>query len=257
MRSSVRSLDVGVRDAVAVLNRIPGVTTRASCEGATQQPAPHRHGELAYVLFRYPLPLHLRDFLLTQLDAVARIEDDGIYSRWPMHNREFLDRLVAAARAYLDQQASDRRAHLGWPLPRLRARFARELSRRQELRIALCIDCHDLVGEPHPASHRSVTLLRLAPDQEALWFAEFIRKPANALDPTLVATDGWEQLAARTQRGDFGAAFRRRWLRYRARMIADLTTRQLRIGTENLRRRGNDIDFFYNGTHALFVVEAG
>ena len=252
MRFDAASIDVGVRDAVEQLNRIPGVTTRASCEGAGHEPAPHRHGDLAYVLFRHPLPLRLHDCLLAHLDAVSRLEDDGIFSRWPDHNREFLDQLARVARAY-QRDAPDGATVLRWPLPKLRARLARAVARRQIARVSLCLDCVALVAAPHADTHRCLLLLSVPADQQERWFAEFVVQAGNALDATLIAQDGWQQTLARATRGDFGATFLRRWLRHRARMIADLTTRQLYRGAQEARRQRVDLDFFFDDTHAVFT----
>ena len=251
MRLDLRTIDAGVRDAVALLSRIPGVTTRASCEGAGSGSLRHRHAALAYVALRYPMPPRLQDFLVAHLDSIARVECDGIFSRWPGKNRAFLRCLEDAARAYLLRQASQQERTLRWPLSKLRARLARSVSRGEDLQIGLCDVCADLVGEPHDASHGSVPLLHVPADQYVHWFADFSRQPHNALDADLVARDGWRRLVMRTLRGDFGAAFHRRWLRHRARMIAALTTEHLRRGVEAARRQGADIDFFYDRTHAV------
>jgi hypothetical protein len=253
VRLDAPSIDVGVQDVVELFNRIRGVTTRASCEGAGQAPAPHRHGDLAYVRFRHPLPLQLHDFLLAHLDAVARIEDDGIYSRWPVRNREFLDALARAVRAYRRRDAADHRTVLRCPLPRLRARCARAIARGQAMRLSLCLDCADVVLAPHADTHRCLHLLSVPGDQHERWFAEFVVQAGNALDATLVEQDGWSQVLARAMRSDFGAAFLRRWLRYRARMVADLTTRQLYRGAQDARRQYADLDFFFDDAHAVFT----
>lgn len=250
-------IDTGVREIVDALNRIPGVTTRASCEGWGGDHTPRRHADLAYVIFRYPLPLRLQEFLLARIDSVGRIEADGIYSRWPDRNRAFLDVVRVAAQGYAGQQGAERRTGVRWPLPRLRARLARQLFSGQPVLVQLCVSCGDLVFDEHVPSHRPVPLLRCASNQAALWFAEFVAQPHNALDADLIERDGWMHLIARTQRGEFGAAFQRRWLRYRAHMLADLATRQMRIGAENARRQRPDIDFFYGDTHAVFEWQPG
>ncbi len=251
MRVDLRTIDRDVHDVVVLLNHIDGVTTRASCQGAGEHAGLHRHAAAAYVLFRHALPLRLQEFLVAHLGAVARIEDTGIYSRWPARNTAFLDQLLTTARTYLDRQRPGYSHHKSWPLSRLRARLARPIARAQEVHVVLCRDCEDFSFEPHPPSHDRLPVLSLPPNQEAVWFAEFVRQPRNALDPSLIAADGWPQLLARTKRGEFGTAFQRRWLRHRAVMIADLTTHQLRAGVATLRRQGADFDFFYDDTHAV------
>ncbi len=256
MRNDPRTIDAGVGDVVAVLNHIPGVATRASCEGAGTQPVRHPHAALAYVALRHPMPLQLRDFLADRMGSLARIEDDGIYCRWPENNRAFLASLESAARAYLTRSLHERPNTMRWPLTRLRARVAHEVARGHAVQIALCIPCTDLVTQPHQESHQPVSLLHLAPDLHDRWFAEFVAQPGNTLDPALIATDGWVRLLARTQRGDFGAAFHRRWLRYRARRIADLATQQIRMGVDDARRQGVPLDFFHDATHAVFTWQS-
>ena len=252
MRLDARLIDAGVREVVEALSRIPGVTTRASCEGAGHEPTPHRHADLAYVVLRYPLPLRFEEFLLARTSSIARIEDDGVFSRWPSHNRAFLDALLVAAQSYQGQQVMERRASLRWPLPRLSAHAARQLSSTCSVRVQLCLLCGDLTFGEHTPAHHPFPLLRPVPDQATVWFAEFVAQPRNALDTALVEQAGWVNLIARTHRGDFGTPFQRRWLRYRARMLADLATRQMRAGMELARRQRPDVDFFYTGTHAVF-----
>lgn len=255
VRYNARNLDAGVRDAVTLLNHIPGVITRASCEGMDAQPARHAHAALAYVAFRHPLPLQLRDFLITRLGELARIEDDRIYCRWPRKNRTFIGSLESAARLYLSGSARTSCRIVRWPLARLRARLARLVTHGHAVEVQLCLVCSVLVGEAHPETHQPIVLLRLPPDLHDRWFAEFVAQPSNGLDPVLVATAGWVRLLARTQRGDFGTAYRRRWLRYRAQRVADLTTRQIRSGVDAARQQGIPVDFFFDGTHAVFILE--
>ncbi len=252
MRQDPRTIDVGARDAVTWLNRIPGVTTRASCQGAGAAHLRHRHSELAYVVFAHPMPLRLQDFLVQQLQTIARIESTGVYSRWPAQNGAFLERLAQAARAFVARGPADGFRSVRRPLSKLRARLARQVARGEETRMGLCVSCEDLVSEPHLESHRRLHLLCLPPDLPARWFAEFVGEPGNELQADLIASSAWPQLAGRAQRGEFGTAYRRRWLRHRARMIADLTTQHLRAAVEEARRQGEDLDFYYDNTHAVF-----
>jgi hypothetical protein len=245
-------IDPRVRMLVEALNQVPGVTTRTSCEGAGQGRATHRHADLAYVAFRRPLPLRFQEFLLASIGSVARVEDDGVYSRWPERNRAFIACALAATQNYLAQPQLAPYARVCWLLPRLRARLARHLSSGQDFCVQLCLECRDLVFEPHATAHRSLPLLRGGPEQAAVWFRAFAQQPRNELDPLLIAADGWANLILRTQRGEFGRAFQRRWLRYRARMLGDLATRQLRAVAEGARRKRPDLDFFYTDTRVVF-----
>ena len=251
MRFVPRAIDAGVREVVAILNRIPGVTTRASCEGGGSSHTGHRHAELAYVLFRYPLPVQLQEFFTAQLGSIGRVEDAGVYSRWPAENHAFVESLTAAGHAYLRAPALDGIRRLQQPLPKLRAWLARQLSRRAAAHIGLCLDCAQLTAVPHAPPHRQLSLFELDADLETRWFEQFAGRPGNALDMALIAANGWRELVTRTRRGDFGTTFLRRWLRYRAACVADLATRQIRMGVERARHSGMDVDFFYDGAQAV------
>ncbi len=246
-------IDVGVREVVELLNRIPGVATRASCEGDGRQGRSHRHAAAAYVACRQPWPLRLQEFLRAQVGALARIEDDGLYSRWPAQNDAFIAAALAAIRQYLAEQAQWKRLQLCWPLPKIRARLARCVSAGRPFCVELCLQCGELRFEPHAAGHRVVVLLRGEPDVPAKWFAEFAQQPRNVLAAALVACDGWNALLARTRRGEFGSAFQRRWLRYRGRRLADLSTRGIWSGVAEARSQRSDLDCFYTATQ--LVVE--
>jgi hypothetical protein len=245
-------IDLRVRELVEALNQVPGVTTRTSCEGRSPGLASHRHADLAYVAFRQPLPLRFQEFLLASVGPVARVEDDGVYSRWPDHNSTFIASAVAATRNYLAQPKPPGHALVCWSLSKLRARLALHLSSGRSFCVQLCLECRDLVFDQHVATHQCLQLLSSGPEQAALWFSAFTQQPHNKLDAALIAAEGWMRLVARTQRGEFGPAFRRRWLRYRARMLADLATRQMRTGAEATRRQRPDLDFFYTDTRIVF-----
>jgi len=257
VRSKVRTIDRGARRAVTALNRIPGIATRGSCEGIGLSPSRHRHADLAYVVFRHPLPLRAQAFLVARLETVARVEDDGVYSRWPTGNRAFLDAVAAVADAYRREQRPRCYARAGWPLAAIRARCARALSSGRDVVVALCVDCAEFVFEPHASGHQLLPLLRLPANQTVEWFAAFVGLPRNRLAPELIVATDWSQLVARSQRGDFGVSFHRRWLRYRANRIADLTTHQIRRGVQEIRLHGCDLDFFYDATHAVFTWPHG
>jgi len=236
-----------------MLNRLPGVTTRASCEGGGSTRAGHRHGELAYVLFRYPLPLGLQEFFTAQLGTIGRVEDDGVYSRWPAENHAFVASLTAAGHACLSAPALDGMRRVQHPLPKLRAWLARQLSRGAAAHIGFCLDCARLITVPHAPPHRQLLLFEMDANLETRWFEEFAGRPGNTLDAALIAADGWRELVTRTRRGAFGATFLRRWLRYRAACVAQLATRQIRIGIDTARHAGIEIDFFYDDAQAVFM----
>lgn len=247
----MRTIDSGVREVVTLLNTIPGVRTRASCEGTNHTADAHRHADLAYVLLEYPLPLALQDFLLDSLGTIARIEHDGVYSRWPASNREFLTRFADVARAYRARRAGHTH-RLQVPLATLRARLARQVAQRAAASVSFCATCRAVDIEHQAEAHAVVALLHLPGDQALRWFAQFVAQPDNHLEPRLIEREGWEPVVARSQRGDFGPAFQRRWLRFRSSRLADLTTHELRAGVEAARRQGCQVDFYFDDTHAHF-----
>jgi hypothetical protein len=198
------------------------------------------------------MPLVLQDWLAARLDTVARIEPDGIYSRWPAGNGEFLARLAVALHAYQAEHDGARIARR-IRLAKLRADLAHRIVRDDPADLIWCRTCADVTVEPHPATHVRVPLVHLPQGQTAPWFAEFVAMPANRLDPRLVEREGLPQVATRTQRGDFGPAFQRRWLRYRSRRLADLTTHHLRRGVDAVRRAGSRIDFYFDAAYAYVV----
>jgi len=250
----VRTLDRGVREVVTLLNEIAGVRTRASCEGRSLAPSTHRHADLAYVLLEHPLPLVLEDFLLDTLGALARVDHDGVYSRWPASNHEFLERFADAARAYRAREGA-LRAHLRVQLATLRARLARRVAQRLPASISLCTACRVIDIEAHDDSHAAVRLLTLRDDQASRWFAQFVVQLGNSLDPQLIEKEGWESIISRTQRGDFGLSFRRRWLRFRSKRLVELTTDEMRSAVETARREGCRFDFYFDDNQAVFRWE--
>ncbi len=91
-------LDPGIRPALRALNRVTGVATRSSCQGKWALGERSTHADLAYVLFRDPIPLAVEGSLLESIEDVARVDAQSVYSRWPDRNREVCVRLAAVAR---------------------------------------------------------------------------------------------------------------------------------------------------------------
>ena len=245
-----RGIDAGVRTVVARFNAIPGVTTRASCEGTAETPDRHRHADLAYVALHYPMSFDLQEHLVQHMGDLARIEDDAIYSRWPDRNAAFIARLATVINAYPNPLVD--RAHLEWPLARIRAQIARLLSRQGPAELYLCTRCRTIIPDAH-AGHQAIAILHTRAEQLVDYFMAFAAQPANHLDAQLIAADGWPALMQRSRRGDFGAAFHRRWLRFRAQQTAILATAGMRRAVADARRQGMDIDFTHNATHACFA----
>ncbi len=99
--------------------------------------------------------------------------------------------------------------------------------------------------------HRGLVVLRAEPEMTTAWFTEFVQQPRNALAPALITSDGWSRVLARTRRGEFGAAFQRRWLRYRAHRLAEMATRGIWLGVADVRTQRSDLDCFYTDTQLV------
>ena len=197
------------------------------------------------------MPLRLQDYLLTHPEPLARIEDDGLYSRWPEHNATFIAQITAALQVYVAQPQAARQTRR-WSLASLRARMAASLSGQESATITFCMRCADLVVQPHDAGHRSVDLYSVEAGQPIHWFTEFVRQAGNELDPALVSAEGWDRTVERTQAGDFGWALRRRWLAYRGDRFRNFVTLGLRTAVRNAGFTPA-ADFFYDATHAVLV----
>lgn len=252
VRTPAALLDPGVRVAVARLNGIAGVTTRASCEGHGTTPG-GRHGDLAYVAFEYPLPPGFQAFLVEALEMFARVEEDAVYSRWPEGNRRFLARLQQAAQRYRSRQRRQRYQAVRCQLAKLRSRLATRVIAGRNVTASICLKCRGLVISPHACEGKAMELLSWPAGSQAGWFAAFLAEPGNALGDDLVASLGHDELERRARQGDFGATFRRRWLRYRNETAKRQITSSLRAGVEALRRAGSDLDILFDAQYARFT----
>jgi hypothetical protein len=246
---TLANLDPGVRRVVARLNAIDGVTTRASCEGASNSRG-HNHSDLAYVAFEYPLPLRFEAYLVVALEMIGRVEEDAVYSRWPRSNGDFLDALARAAKDYRRRQRRRHSTIVRCNLSKLRSRLAVRLAAGRDVIAAACLSCRALVVSPHRCDGETRVLLRWPAGSEARWFAEFLAQPGNELDADVVAVLGSSELERRTRAGDFGAAFQRRWARYRTELTKVLLTRSLRAGVAQLRCSGVDLDVSFDEAYA-------
>jgi hypothetical protein len=250
--SGARSIDAGVREVVGLFNRIPGVVTRASCEGCGHGGEVQRHAAFAYIALLYPMPLQLQQFLLADQDPLTRIENDGVYSRWPEHNAAFIARLTRTLRSYGDHPPGPTGALVRWPLASVRSKIAATIARGEYATLSLCLTCADLVIGTHAPQHRCATLYRVPADLQVRWFSEFASRAENHLDSTLVSAEGWTRLARRTQDGTFGLRLRKRWLEFRGHCVERLATDQLR---EAVRTADFTVpmDFFYDATHVVLA----
>jgi hypothetical protein len=250
--SAAHNLDRGVRAAVELLNGIDGVTTRASCEGGSEA-AGHRHSDLAYVAFAFPLPARLQSHLVAELDMIARVEDDAVYCRWPDRNRDFLARLTDSVRRYKRRERRQRREAAECVLGKLRSRLAARIRRGQEVKASLCLRCRDLILAPHPCAGPVIAMLDWPADLSDQWFGKFLEEPGNALEASLRSRFNDAELEARARRGDFGEQFRRRWLRHRGDRTYLQMIQGLRAGIQRIRQSGADVDVCFDARGARFT----
>jgi hypothetical protein len=248
VRTTPHMLDPGVREPVELLNSIDGVATRASCEGQGTAPL-DPHSVLAYVTFKYPLPPRFQEFLVTELGMLGRVDDDAIYCRWPPENRHFLELLGTAAKRYKQRNRGGRRRPLVASLSELQSHLLAFSAGGNETVITACRMCSRLVIGPH-SCRGGVRILRWAPASTDSIFRDFVELPDNRLDAGLVAAVATDELQRRTDRGDFGAAFRRRWARYQRTRLRQEIIAALRAGVRQLRRAGKDLDVHFDAHHA-------
>src|SRR5262245_60514589 len=104
--------------------------------------------------------------------------------------------------------------------------------------MSVCQPCRALVFEPHACVAGKLTLLSWPPKTLEQSFGDFVVRDENRLDQTLVAVLGVGELEERARRGDFGAAFRRRWLNYQRTRARREIIDALRNGVQKLRQTG-------------------
>lgn len=247
-------LDPGVRTSVELLNSIDGVTTRASCEGEGSTRV-HRHSTLAYVGFAYPLPPRFQEFLVSELGMIARVDDEAIYCRWPADNRHFLERLAAVTLGYKRRHCAALRESLTAPLSEIQSHLLARSADGSETVISACRTCPAFVVGPH-GCRTALALVRWQATSAQI-FRDFVDQPDNQLDPVLLATVGAEELEERTRRGDFGASFRGRWLRYHGKRTRSEMIAALRDGVRQQRRAGKDVDVLFDARYARVTWQRG
>lgn len=244
VRTAAATLDIGVRLAVARLNEIEGVITRASCEGH-DEPRDRRHADVAYVAFEHVLPPSFQEFLISDLGMLGRIEADAVYSRWPEHNRRFLERLCEAAERYRALRRSQSHQRTRCRLARLRSRLAAAAVGGRRVHVGLCLECRALVVGSHRCAGKSIDLLAWPASRQDDWFRAFLTEGRNRLSADVTARLSADELERRARRGDFGSSFGRRWLRYRNHAAEQDIVRSLRATIEELRAGGMDIDIAF------------
>ncbi|MGH7822555.1 MAG: hypothetical protein ACREQ9_22570, partial [Candidatus Binatia bacterium] len=176
--------DPAIRRALRELNRIPGVRTRASCQGAFASGERSHHADLAYVAFQSPIPITLEEHLLAALGDVAQVAPESIYSRWTERNEELCERLANAARSFGEARRAQRWKE--WRVPLRLVLEPIELTIRFDPRGCLdwCLDCVTPSGARiHQATCRLVRLLEADPGRRLATFARFLANDPAPPDP--------------------------------------------------------------------------
>ncbi|MGH7803295.1 MAG: hypothetical protein ACREQJ_03030 [Candidatus Binatia bacterium] len=231
-RASPPDVDRGLRAAVDLLNRLPGVATRASCQGKTPAET-GSHADLAYVLFDEPIPLTLEDRFLADLGEIAGIEPLGVQCRWPERNAEFCSRLTAST--------AERERHAATELWERSAIGAADAERAIGERIlgerggdlGWCLDCHRFDEVAVHRSHRCHLLFRAGDERTLAAFAAYLAR--DPPDPRLVEREGARAVLQRLRHGDFGASYREGWRRWAEQTAAGLLRGEIRLAVRALR----------------------
>ncbi|GIW40584.1 MAG: hypothetical protein KatS3mg076_1161 [Candidatus Binatia bacterium] len=236
-------VDPKMRPLVAELNRVPGVTTSASCEGGGRS----GHGTLAYVRFRTILPPAFADAIAAS--PHARVEDFGVYACHETRNAAFVEALETATRSYLRRREA---SVVGTRSYRL-ADLLRQLRGPADSPRFLCLPCGSFEAPDH--GHGPMLVLPMLGDRvEDETFARFLESPENSLPPDLRARETLGELRRRAKEGDFGRAFLSRWERFRK---AELDMRVRRSLVAAVRRERTDPlapvpNVYFRGKTAVF-----
>ena len=247
--------DAGIRRAVRELNRVAGVRTRSSCQGKAFPDERSTHSDLAYVLFRSPVPLAFEEHLEHSAGEFARIEPDSLYSRWPTRNQEFCDRVADLAgefqRSRSARPARERRLALETVLRPIET----ALRSAGAANVDWCFACGCIHGEDardcDPAL--AVPLISEPASRRLAAFEAFLAADPHPPDARLREREGDAAVLDRLERGDFGDAYRRKWERFVARHAREVLRTDVRSGFAARRAEGRKVDLYFSGGKVVFV----
>ncbi|MGH7858932.1 MAG: hypothetical protein ACREQY_16525 [Candidatus Binatia bacterium] len=249
--------DPAIRRALRELNRIPGVRTRASCQGRFSPEERSSHADLAYVTFHAPVPIALEEHLLAALGDLAQVAPESIYSRWPERNHELCDRLAEAAQLFRELRRSQSWEEWRVPLTKLLEPIERALRADSPVAVEWCLDCStDAASKAHDGRCRLVTLLEADPGRRLATFGRFLANDPDPPDPRLREREGDRQVLERVERGDFGRTYRRAWERFTKNAARDMLRGEVRARIQARRVAGDPVDFFFQAGKAVFVRRA-
>jgi hypothetical protein len=210
------------------------------------------------VLFRAPVPLSLEERLLQDLGSLARVEPDGVFSRWIERNQEFCDCLAASASAFGVEERQRPRSEQRLPFGSLLGRLAAVLEAPTPGGLAWCFGCSRLGTEALcdcPRGGPSLTLLEAGPPRRLATFAAFLESHPSPPDPRLREREGDERLLARVERGDFGQAYRVAWSRFVARAARECLRTEVRRCVAAQRAAGEPVDLAFTSGGILLRRE--
>ncbi len=242
--ASPPNVDPRLRSAVDLLNRLPGATTRASCQGKTPRD-PGTHADLAYVLFAEPIPLTLEDRFLDDLGAIGRVEPDGVHCRWPERNEELCARLEESARRRGRDLTLERWERSTVAVGGIERALAERTLGERAGDVGWCLDCRKIGDPSRHETHRCVTLFHSSDDRTLAVFAAYLLQDPPG--PHLLEREGSRAILERLRRGDFGDSYRERWRRFATEAAARTLRGDVRWAVRGLRTETLATDAAFEG----------
>jgi hypothetical protein len=180
------------------------------------------------------------------LAAIARIDDNGIFCRWPNENRKFLQLLTTASAQYRETDSAAPLGSVSFRLSDLRSALMGPNADGDGIAVRICPSCVALAVGPHDCDNVKLELRRWPVDIPEMWFLDFLAEAGNQLDPALRVALAAAELEERTRRGAFGIPYRRRWLRYRDARVRQRLIAALGDAVRTLRQSGSDFDVTFD-----------
>jgi hypothetical protein len=246
--ASPPEVDPRLRCAVELLNRLPGATTRASCQGKTPSD-PGTHAHLAYVLFAEPMPLTLEDRLLDDLGEIGRVEPDGVHCRWPERNEELCARLEESVRRRGSDLAAERWEHATIAIADIERGLAARILGERGGAVGWCLDCRTIDDPSRHETHRCFALVRAGEEHTLTAFAAYLAQ--HPPGPQLVEREGARAVLERVRHGDFGDSYRQRWRRFAADGAARALREDVRAAARGLRTVSLATDAYFEGSRLV------
>ena len=251
--ASPPEVDPRLRSAVDLLNRLPGVTTRASCQGKTPR-APGTHADLAYVLFAEPIPLTLEDRFLADLGEIGRVEPDGVHCRWPERNEALCALLEASVRRRGHDLALERWERSTVAVRDIEQKLAERILGERAGDVGWCLDCRKIEDPSRHERHRCCALFCSGDERTLAFFAAYLVEAPPG--PHLLEREGARAILERLRRGDFGDAYRERWRRFAADAAASTLRGGIREAVRSFRTASLATDAAFEGPRLVLSARA-